>query len=181
MDGDDSVKEEHVWSSSQRESSSSFIADHGLLHILLIKQDKEMVRSHHSWKDSCTGHWEIRSVFQEGIYATIVQCGTEGHLCVRPCEDVREKRKDIRELEGHRGRTDIFTASMSILCWVTRLVHMTGLGEGRTDRRLGPVWKGQKQQAWISEPTGLAKKDGKNLDSTKETAGVKVMLFTPVR
>ena len=30
------------------------------------------------------------------------------------------------------------------------------------------------------EPTGLAKKDGKNLDSTKEIAGVKVMLFTRV-
>lgn len=60
---------------------------------------------------------------------------------------MREKRKNIRELEGHGGRTDILTANMSIFCWVTRLVHMAGLGEGRTDGRLGPVWKGQKQQA----------------------------------
>lgn len=48
----------------------------------------------------------------------MVQCGTEGHLCVKLCEDV--KGKISGSWKGMVERTDIFTANMSILCWVTK-------------------------------------------------------------
>lgn len=155
MDGDDFVKEGHVvMFRPQGVLFTMCCRPRAVECIPLVKRDEDMVRASRCWKDSRTGHWGTGRISQEGIYATVVQLSSaDVYWGIPMCKTLwRCKGKRGKKSESWKcpiGGTDTSTGNTSTLCWVTGLVNMAGLGEGRTDGGLSPVWKRQEKQAWI--------------------------------